>query len=47
MSERYYDSNAKEFYELKMGSMTYEKYTTKFLKILCYVPYLVDDKAKF
>ena len=46
MLERYYDSKAKEFYELKMGSMTDEEYTTKFLELLRYVPYLKDEKAK-
>lgn len=45
-SERYYDNKAKEFYELKMGSMTYEEYTTKFLELLRYVLYLKDEKAK-
>jgi len=48
-SERYYDSKAKEFYELKMGSMgsmTYAEYTTKILEILRYVPYLTNEKAK-
>jgi len=44
--ERYYDSKAKEFYELKMGSMTDEEYTTKFMELLRYVPYLKDEKAK-
>eukprot|EP00253_Pinus_taeda_P017338 PITA_17338 len=34
LSKRYYDSKATEFYELKMGSMTYEEYTTKFLELL-------------
>lgn len=47
LSERYYDSKAKDFYELKMGLMTYEEYTTKFLELLRYVPYLKDEKAKF
>ena len=46
LSKRYYDSKAKEFYELKMGSMTYEEYMTKFLELLRYVPYLEDEKAK-
>ena len=46
MLERYYDSKAKEFYELKMGSMTDEEYTTKFMELLRYVPYLKDEKAK-
>ena len=45
--ERYYDSKAKYFYELKMGSMTYEQYTTEFLELLRYVLYLKDEKEKF
>lgn len=44
--ERYYDSKAKEFYELKMGLMTNEEYMTKFLELLRYVSYLKDEKAK-
>eukprot|EP00253_Pinus_taeda_P032219 PITA_32219 len=47
LSKRYYDNKAKEFYELKMGSMIDEEYTTKFLELLRYVPYLTDEKAKF
>ena len=31
LSERYYDDRAKEFYELKMGSMTNEEYIVYFL----------------
>jgi len=46
LSERYYDSKAKEFYELKIGSMTNEEYTTKFLELLRYVSYLKDEKTK-
>lgn len=30
-----------------MGSMTNEEYTTKFLELSRYVPYLKDNKAKF
>jgi len=44
--ERYYDNKAKELYELKMGSMTDEEYTTKFLELLRYLPYLKDEKSK-
>ena len=44
--ERYYDRKSKDLYELKMGSMTDEEYTTKFLELLRYVPYLKDEKAK-
>ena len=29
-----------------MGSMIDEEYTTKFLELLRYVPYLSDEKAK-
>ena len=42
----YYDGKAKEFYKLKMGSMTDEEYTTKFQELLWYVPYLMDEKTK-
>ena len=45
--ERYYDSKAKELYELKMGSMIGEEYMTKFLELLRCVLYLMDEKAKF
>ena len=44
--ERYYDSKAKESYEIKMGSTTHKEYRTKFLDILRYVPYHTYDKAK-
>lgn len=46
LSERYYDSKSKEFYELKMGLMTYEEYPTKLLELLRYVLYLKDEKTK-
>ena len=44
--ERYYEERAKEFYELKLGSMTMKDLNSKFLSLLRYVPYLVDDKPK-
>lgn len=46
MLKRYYDSNAKEFYQLRMVSMTDEEYTNKFLELLRYVPYIKYEKAK-
>lgn len=46
LSERYFDDRAKELYERKMGSMTDEEYTSKFLELLKYVPYLKEEKAK-
>jgi len=36
----------KELYKLKMGSMTDEEYTSRFLKLLRYVTYLKEEKAK-
>lgn len=47
LSERYYDNKGKELYELKMGSMKNEEYTTNFLELLRHIPYLKDEKAKF
>jgi len=44
--ERYYDDRSKEFYELHMGSMTDDEYTSRFLELLRYVPYLKDEKVK-
>jgi len=34
LSKRYYDEKAKEFYELLMGSMIDEEYTSRFLEML-------------
>ena len=34
------------FYELKLGSMTMKDLNSKFLSLLRYVPYLVDEKPK-
>ena len=45
-SERYYGRKAKEFNELKMGSMIDEEYMTKLLELLRHVPYLNDEKEK-
>ena len=46
LSEQYYEERAKEFYELKLGSMTMKDLNSKFLSLLRYVPYLVDEKPK-
>ena len=46
LSMRYFDDRPKEFYELKMGSMTDDEYTSRFLELLRYVPYLMEEKAK-
>jgi len=46
LSERYFADKEKGFYDLKMGSMTYEEYTSRFLELLRYVPYLKEEKDK-
>jgi len=43
LSDRHYDSNAKDFYELRLRQMTYDEYTTKFLELLRYIPYLKEE----
>lgn len=40
LSERYYDDKENDFYELKIRSMTDEDYTSRFLDLLIYMPYL-------
>ena len=46
MSEQYYEERAKEFYELKLETMNMEELNSKFLSLLRYVPYIVDEKPK-
>ena len=46
LSEQYYEEQAKEFYELKLGTMNMKELNSKFLSLLCYVPYIVDEKPK-
>ena len=42
MSEQYYEERAKEFYDLRLGTMSTKELNSKFLSLLCYVPYIVD-----
>ena len=46
LSEYYYEGKAKEFYELRLGSMSMHDLCTKFLSLLRYVPYLNEEKPK-
>ena len=46
LSEQYYEERAKEFYELKLGIMNMKELNSKFLSLLRYVPYIVDEKPK-
>ena len=44
LSEQYYEEKEKEFYELKLGAMMMKELCSKFLSVLHYVPYIVDEK---
>ena len=46
LSEQYYEEQAKKFYELKLGTMNMKELNSKFLSLLKYVPYIVDEKPK-
>ena len=46
LSEQYYEERAKAFYELRLGSMSMEDLSSKFLSLLRYVPYIIDEKPK-
>ena len=43
LSEQYYEERDKEFYELKLGTMNMKELNSKFLSLLKYVSYIVDE----
>jgi hypothetical protein len=46
LTKRYYDRKMKEFFELKLGSMTIDEYERSFLELLKYVPFIKDEAVK-
>jgi hypothetical protein len=46
LTKRYYDKKMKEFFELKLGSMTIDEYERRFLELLKYVPFIKDETVK-
>ena len=42
--EQYYEERAKEFYDLKLGSMSMKELSSNFLSLLRYIPYIIDEK---
>jgi hypothetical protein len=46
LTKRYYDRKMKEFFELKLGSMTIDEYERRFLELLKYVPFIKDEAVK-
>ena len=45
-SEQYYEERAKEFYGLRLGSMSLKELSSKFLSLLRYLLYIIDEKPK-
>jgi hypothetical protein len=46
LNKRYYDRNMKEFFELKLGSMTIDECEQRFLELLKYVSFIKDETVK-
>jgi hypothetical protein len=46
LPKRYYDKKMKEFFELKFGSITIDKYERMFLELLKYVSFIKDEIVK-
>jgi hypothetical protein len=46
LTKRYYDKKMKEFFELKLGSMSIDEYERRFLELLKYVPFIKDETVK-
>jgi hypothetical protein len=46
LSEHYYERKMKEFFELKLGTMTMEEYEKRFFEFLKYVDFIKDEKGE-
>jgi hypothetical protein len=46
LTKRYYDKKMKEFFELKLGSLSIDEYERRFLELLKYVPFIKDETIK-
>jgi hypothetical protein len=46
LTKRYYDRKMKEFFKLKLGSMTVDEYERSFLELLKYVSFIKDKAVK-
>jgi uncharacterized membrane protein len=45
LTKRYYDDTIKEFFELKLESMTIDEYERRFLELLNYVSFIKDEQV--
>jgi hypothetical protein len=43
LTKRYYDKKMKDFFELKLGSMTIDKYERRFLEFLKFISFIKDE----
>ena len=46
LTKRYYDKKMKEFFELKLRSMTIDEYKRRFLELLKYISFIKDGTVK-
>jgi hypothetical protein len=46
LTKRYYDKKMKEFFDLKVGSMTIDEYERRFLELLKCISSIKDEKVK-
>jgi hypothetical protein len=46
LSKKYYDGKIKELHEHKLGNITMDDYSKRFLELLRYVPYLKDERER-
>jgi hypothetical protein len=46
LTKRNYDKKMKEFFELKLGSMTIDEYERRILELLKYVYFIKDETIK-
>jgi hypothetical protein len=46
LAKRYYDKKMKEFFELKLESMTIDEYERTLLEMFKYVPFIKDETVK-
>eukprot|EP00253_Pinus_taeda_P010629 PITA_10629 len=46
LTEHFYDEKAQEFHDLRLGQQSMDEFINRFTSLLCYVPYIKEEKAK-
>jgi len=44
--EIFYDEKVKEFHDLRLGQQSMDEFIAKLTSLLCYVPYIREEKSK-